>query len=86
MLYAGVGIFCLKVTKTPINILTIGGFVVSGALAGIITVIVYGAFIVEEHKHLGDEVQNLGLFAVSMVIAIAVSLVSAKLISKNTNK
>ena len=53
-----------------------------GALAGIITVIVYGAVIVDEQKHLGDEVQNLGFFAVTTVIAIAVSLVSAKLISK----
>jgi len=55
---------------------------VFGALAGIITVIVYGAVIVDEQKHLGDEVQNLGFFAVTTVIAIAVSLVSAKLISK----
>ncbi len=57
-----------------------------GALAGIISVIVYGAVIVEEQKHLGDEVQNLGLIAVSTVIAIVVSLGSAKLISKYTNE
>ena len=85
MLYAGFGMVCLKITKIPINILTVGGFVVFGALAGIISVIVYGAFIVEEQKHLGDEVQNLGLFAVSTVIALAVSFGAAKLISKNTN-
>ncbi len=77
--------FCLKITKIPINTLTVGGFVVFGALAGIISVIVYGAVIIEEQKHLGDEVQNLGFFAVSTVIAIAVSFVSAKLISKYTN-
>ena len=78
--------FCLKITKIPINILTVGGFVVFGALAGVISVIVYGAVIVEEQKHLGDEVQNFGLFAVSTVIALAVSFVSAKLISKYTNE
>lgn len=84
MLYAAFGMFCLKITKTPINILTVSGFVVFGVLAGIMSVVVYGALIVEEQKHLGDEVQNLGVFAVSTVIAITVSLVSAKLISKHT--
>lgn len=84
MLYAVFGMFCLKATKTPINILTISGFVVFGALAGVISVIIYGALIVEEQKHLGDEAQNLGLFAVSTIIAITVSLASAKLISKYT--
>ncbi len=85
MLYAVFGMFCLKTARIPINLLTIGGFVVFGALAGIISVIIYGAFIVEEQKHLGDEMQNIGLFVISTVIAIAVSLVSAKLISKQTN-
>ena len=73
---------CLKITKIPINILTIGGFVVFGALAGIISIIVYGAFVADEQGHLGDEMQNLGMISVSGVIAITVSLVSAKLISK----
>jgi len=78
--------FCLKIIKIPINILTIGGFVVFGVLAGIISVIVYGTVLIDEKKHLGDEVQNLSLLAVSTVIAIAVSLLSAKLISKNTKE
>jgi len=70
---------CLKLLNMPVTIRLIGVFVISGAVAGVISLIIYASLVAEEQGHLGDEPQIFTMFSVALLIAIGVSMGAVKI-------
>lgn len=79
--YSFVAKATLKLLNIPATIQTIATFVVSGAIAGVASLLVYGSMLAEQQGHIGDEPQIFSMFSVSVIIAIVVSVAAAKISS-----
>ena len=74
---------CLKLLNIPANIRVIGIFIISGAVAGVASLIIYASLLADEQGHLGDEPQIFTMVSVSLLIAIVVSMGAVKIASAN---
>lgn len=83
ILYSFFAKSCLKLLNIPTTVRSVAVFVISGILAGVISLVTYGAMMAEEQGHLGDEPQLLSMFSVSVLIAIGVSLGFTKIVFMN---
>jgi len=81
ILYSFFARACLKLLNIPATIQAIATFVISGFIAGVVSLFVYGAMLAEQQGHLGDEPQIFSMFSVSVLIAIVVSVVAVKISS-----
>ncbi len=79
--YSFVAKACLKLLKIPATMQSIAIFVVSGAIAGVISLLIYASMLAEAQGHIGDEPQIFNMFSVPVLIAIAVSMVAVKISS-----
>lgn len=81
ILYSFFAKACLKLLNIPATIQTIATFVISGVIAGVVSLFVYGAMLAEQQGHLGEEPQIFSMFSVSVLIAVVVSVVAVKIYS-----
>ncbi len=72
---------CLKLLNIPVTVRTVGIFVISGAIAGVVSLFIYGSVVAEEQGHLGNEPQIFTMFSVSVLIAVGVSMGAVKIFS-----
>ncbi len=75
-LFASVSLKLLNITAT---VRSIALFVVSGAAAGITSLIIHSVLIVEEHGHIDHEPEVFSIFLIALLIAVAVSFFTVKI-------
>ena len=81
VLYSLFGRACLKLLNIPATTREVGIFVISGAIAGVLSLFVYGVMMAEEQGHIGDEPQIFSMFSLSLIIAVIVSVGAVKIYS-----
>jgi len=79
ILYSFFARACLKLLNIPATIQTIATFVISGFIAGVVSLFVYGATLAEQQGHLGDKPQIFNMFSVSVLITIVAGVVAVKI-------
>lgn len=69
----------LRVPRSPINIAT---FVMSGAVTGVMTMVLIGSQLMGQEGHIGEAPMILGTLLASMASALAVSVLVTRFLSR----
>ncbi len=81
ILYSFFAKACLRLLNISVTIKTVSIFVVSGVIAGVVSLFIYASVLAEEQGHIGHEPQIFSMFSVAMLIAVMVSVVAVKISS-----
>lgn len=82
VLYVLFGAVCLKALKIRVSAFVLFVFVISGVVAGVVAIFLYGLLVADTSGTLNSTAEVMGMFGVCGLAAVAASVLSAKLATK----